>query len=195
MREYSRDYHVSSSRDILTTSYRGSKALAESSAWSFMNTHKNLPFTLATINPVMVFGPVFPGTGDLKHLGTSLGSMYQLMTSGPDAKIPPTSLPFFVDVRDVAEAHRLAFEWKGVGNPGRFLVSGGRYGNEEVCRLWETRLGLHGQVPSTGGFDGPTESYDVDTTRVKQSLGLKFRGFEECFGDMGQSLIELQKGK
>lgn len=176
---------------MLIIACRGSKSLAEASAWSFMKSHPEVSFTLATINPVMVYGPVYPGTGDLKHLGTSLGSMYQLMTSGTEAKIPPTSLPFFVDVRDVAEAHRLAFELEGSVNPGRFLVSGGRYSNKAVCKLWETHLGLAGKLPSTESFDGPPESYDVDVTRAVRSLGLKFRGFEECFGDMGKSLLEL----
>lgn len=182
-----------SHENMLTVFCRGSKSLAEASAWSFMKSHPEASFTLATINPVMIYGPVYPGSGDIKHLGTSLGSMYQLMTSGPEAKIPPTSLPFFVDVRDVAEAHRLAFEVNGSRNPGRFLVSGGKYSNEEVCKFWETRLGLQGKLPSMKDFTGPPESYEVDVTRAKESLGVSFRSFEECFGDMGKSLLELQQ--
>lgn len=158
-----------------------------------MEAHPEVPFTLATINPVMVYGPPYPGTGNLQHLGTSLGLMYQLLTSGPQGKVPPTTLPFFVDVRDVAEAHRLAFEVERHSNPGRFLISGGKYSNEEVCKFWESHLCLQGKLPTTEGFSSPPESYEIDIARVKKTLGLSFRGLEECFGEMGKTLLELQK--
>lgn len=140
----------------------------------------------------MIYGPVYPGTGDINHLGTSLGTMYQLMTADSSVKLPPTFLPFFVDVRDVADAHRLAFELESENHPGRFLVSGGKYSNEVVRGFWETELGLQAKSSSTTEYNGLPESYQVDATRAIKLLRLTFRSFEQCFGDMGRSLLELQ---
>jgi nucleoside-diphosphate-sugar epimerase len=89
--------------------YRASKKLAEEAAWQFTRANPSINFSLSTINPVMVYGPPLPGSGDLKHLGQSMSEIYALL-NGSTTNVPPTMVPAFVDVREVAEAHRLAFE-------------------------------------------------------------------------------------
>lgn len=158
-----------------------------------MSTHSDVTFTLATINPVMIYGPLYPGSGDIKHLGQSLGPMYNLLSASPSSEVPFTPLPYFVDVRDVAEAHRRAFESK-LEQPGRFLLSSGVYNDQAVCDLWRNEFQLEGRIPEGKPVSqAQTDCYEVVSRRAQELLGLKFKGFKECFGDMGKALLELEE--
>ena len=100
----------------------------------------------------------------------------------------------FVDVRDVAEAHRLAFE---TDQPGRFAMCGGDFTREEICRLFrDSGLGLEGRVPKSGvDKDTKVEHYSVDTTRAREILGIKFRGFVETCLDMAKEFLAMERAK
>lgn len=178
--------------DTKGLAYAGSKTLAERAAWDFLSSTANVGFTLSTINPVMVYGPPFPGSLSISHLGQSTSDIYMLM-NGTLESVPPTPMPVFVDVRDVAEAHRLAFE---TSKPGRFAMCGGEFTKEEVCRLFrDAGLGLEGRVPKTGvnrDAKAKVEHYSVDTTKARESLGIKFKGLEETFLDMAKEFLAME---
>ena len=88
--------------------YFGSKKFAEKSAWEFINTEKP-NFKLSTVNPAMVLGPqAFPITST-RELNTSSEEINSLLKLKPGDKI--NSLEgTYIDVRDVARAHIVAFE-------------------------------------------------------------------------------------
>jgi nucleoside-diphosphate-sugar epimerase len=172
--------------------YSGSKKLAEEAAWNFMRAHKNMNFTLATINPPMIYGPSFPGSIDLKHLGQSPGEIYALM-NGSKKQVPPTAMPAFVDVRDVALAHLKAYE---TDQPGRFLVGSGKWSPQQVCDLFRENIPqIRDRVPvGNPGSAGP-ECYVLDTTRAQNVLGIKFRTFKETFLDMAKTFLEMENAE
>ncbi|KAF2171175.1 hypothetical protein M409DRAFT_18292 [Zasmidium cellare ATCC 36951] len=177
--------------DTKGLAYAGSKTLAERAAWEFLSSNPDVNFSLSTINPVMVYGSPLPGSLTLDHLGQSAGEIYALMNGTLD-DVPPTRMPVFVDVRDVADAHRLAFE---TTQPGRFAMCGGDFTREEICRLFrDAGLGLEGRVPKNGvDRDTRVEHYRVDTTRAKEILGIKFKGFEETFLDMANEFLAMEE--
>ncbi|KAK5172032.1 uncharacterized protein LTR77_003669 [Saxophila tyrrhenica] len=143
--------------------YAASKKLAEEAAWNFIETEKP-NFSLATLQPMMVYGPPFPGSTSISNLGTSANDIYVLM-NGSLTQAPTTRLPVYVDVRDVAEAHRLAYETEGAG---RFALCAGNFTKGQVCRLLrESGLGLENRVPSEGlDAENDLQSYSVDSSKA-----------------------------
>jgi nucleoside-diphosphate-sugar epimerase len=138
----------------------------------------------------MVYGPPFPGSGDLKYLGQSMSEIYALM-NGSTTDVPPTMVPAFVDVRDVAQAHRLAFE---ADQPLRFLLSGGAFDKQQVCNLFQDHIPtLKSRVPV--GNPGKTvigEHYIADSSRARNTLGITFRSFSDTFLDMAHAFLEME---
>jgi len=102
----------------LCDNYSRSKTIAEKAAWEFVETAKksgNEVFELATINPVLVTGPV---------LSRNWCQSADIAKSFVDGSIPmiPNMQMNVVDVRDVARAHVLAIE-KPEASGERFLVN------------------------------------------------------------------------
>lgn len=157
-----------------------------------MRAHKDANFALATINPPMIYGPSFPSSIHLKHLGQSPGEIYALM-NGSLKQVPPTAMPAFVDVRDVALAHLKAYE---TDQPGRFLVASGKWSPQQVCDLFRQSLPQIQDLVPVGnpGSAGP-ECYVLDTTRARVVLGIKFRTFEETFLDMAMAFLEMENAE
>lgn len=97
--------------------YARAKTEAE---WSALMFAKQQQMTLATIVPAAIIGPGF-------WIHTPSTQPLDLALKGDLKVIPPLEFSF-VDVRDVAQAHLLAFEQKA---EGRFIVSG------EYCSMSE----------------------------------------------------------
>lgn len=88
--------------------YRGSKTFAERAAWEFVKEHKP-QYTLSTVNPTFVFGPQLFDSEVKESMNTSLEYINKMIRGGPSQEIGSESYGY-VDVRDVAEAHIIAFE-------------------------------------------------------------------------------------
>jgi dihydroflavonol-4-reductase len=94
--------------------YPRSKVLAEQAAWDFVKAEKP-GFTLATICPGLVLGPVLS-----RDFGVSPETVRKLMAG----EVPGTPKVGWtiVDVRDVASLHRLALE-NDAANGERFIAT------------------------------------------------------------------------
>ena len=79
--------------------YIKSKTIAEKAAWNFMNNQTEATFTMTTIHPGMVFGPLL--SNDIEGISASL--ITKMMTG----KFPALPDIYFtvVDVRDIANLH------------------------------------------------------------------------------------------
>ncbi len=172
----------------MLTPSRGSKKLAEAAAWDFMEKASPAPtFTLSTILPTMVYGPLLDSSASLESLNTSSADIYRLMNGTLD-KVPPTLLPAFVDVRDAALAHLRAYEH---AESGRFVVNSGSFTYQEVCDILGKQLpDASKRVPATRCTDG--SHYSIDNTRASSILGVKFKNIDECFGDMAKRFIDIE---
>ena len=79
--------------------YSKSKTLAEKAAWDFINNDNELSFSMTTIHPGMVFGPLLINDID--------GASAELLSKMINGKFPALPDAYFtvVDVRDVAKLH------------------------------------------------------------------------------------------
>ncbi|TQS31504.1 hypothetical protein Golomagni_08212, partial [Golovinomyces magnicellulatus] len=113
------------------TAYRVSKTLAERAAWDFVE--KNKPnFDLATVNPPLVLGPVVHYLATLDAINTSNDRVVAMLRGDWKKEIPFTGpVPYWVDVRDVADAHIFAAE-KPEASGQRLFTSAGRFSNREL---------------------------------------------------------------
>ncbi|CAN9405033.1 unnamed protein product [Alternaria alternata] len=166
--------------------YVASKKLAELAAWDFVEAEKP-NFSLATVNPPMIYGPVAQ-LDSTANLNQSALDIWNLMT-GHVKEVPPTPLPAFCDVRDVAQAHLKAFEH---ATGGRFLPVGGTFLFQDVCAiLKDVAPEWAGLVPDPEGKPRH-EHFLVDNSWTKKELGMSFRGLKETITDTVESFRAMQ---
>ncbi|XP_062000392.1 phenylacetaldehyde reductase-like [Rosa rugosa] len=154
--------------------YMLSKTLAEEAAWKFAN-EKGID--IITINPGWVIGPLLQPT-----LNLSVELVLKLVNG--TEKFPNKTYRL-VDVRDVGNAHILAFE-----NPsasGRYcLVGSVKHCSEVVKLLYEISPALN--LPDKCADDKLfTPTYQVSKERT-QTLGVKYTPLEVSLKDTVESL-------
>jgi nucleoside-diphosphate-sugar epimerase len=81
-----------------TVAYLVSKTLAEKAAFDFVESEKP-NFSISTLLPPMVYGPLLHGVESLSKLNTSSGDFYRLF-NGSEKEVPETGFYAYVDVRD-----------------------------------------------------------------------------------------------
>ncbi|HJQ55654.1 MAG TPA: NAD-dependent epimerase/dehydratase family protein, partial [Vineibacter sp.] len=115
-----------------TTPYAQSKTLAERAAWDFINDHGGA-MTLATINPVVVIGPVLG-----RDYSFSIQVVERLLTGNPPG-LPRLGFSL-VDVRDVADLHIAAMTAEAAAGQ-RFIASNRFLWFAEMAEILRQRLG------------------------------------------------------
>ncbi|ORY14252.1 hypothetical protein BCR34DRAFT_623385 [Clohesyomyces aquaticus] len=168
--------------------YRASKTFAEKAAWDFVEKEKP-NFSLSTINPPMVFGPIVHHLESLDSMNTSNQRLVSAAQGKFKDEIPPTGVHLWVDVRDVAEAHVAAFEKPDAANK-RFFTTAGYFSNKEICQIMKKKFPQYKDLPSdsTPGGDYPEGStekgvYGYNNKRSIDILGLKYKTLEESIVD------------
>ena len=170
--------------------YRASKTFAEKAAWDFVEKEKP-SFTISTMCPPLVLGPIVHYLQNLDNLNTSNQRIAAIMTGKAKEEIPPTGTFIWVDVRDLALAHvRAADSAEAQGK--RFFVTAGYFSNEEIADIVRDSFpDLKEKVPAKGVKGGgyPAEGiYKYDNARTKKVLGIEFRGLKESIIDTVKSL-------
>ncbi|KAF8519607.1 D-lactaldehyde dehydrogenase [Hysterangium stoloniferum] len=176
--------------------YRASKTLAERAAWDFVDKHqKDIKWSLVTMLPPLIFGPVIHQVSSPSSLNTSSLNFLAYLKNDPPRTDEQLSEPVgsFVDVRDVAAGHVLALENESLGNKsneaafkegsGRMILSAGNFSWQGVTdTLVESGISLPSTVPrGKAGSEKPLQ-IPLDTSRAL-GAGLKFRSTAETFGD------------
>ncbi|KAL0948587.1 hypothetical protein HGRIS_011146 [Hohenbuehelia grisea] len=171
--------------------YRASKTLAEKAAWEFVEKHKGeISWSLVAINPPFVFGPVIHPVADISSLNTSANDFIATVLT-PDAggktdDALASQGSCWIDVRDLADAHRLALEKADAGGQ-RIIVSAEAY-------VWQDWLDAANSLspppdrPLPKGRPGAGKSavhqIQYDTSKAQRILGLKYRTKEETLRDV-----------
>ena len=162
-------------------------------AWDFLENEKP-NFTIATMNPPLVLGPIVHYLQSLDKLNTSNQRIAAIMTGKAKEEIPPTGTFIWTDVRDLALAHVKAAELSEAANK-RFFVTAGYFSNEEIANIVRDNYpDLKDQVPKKGtkGGEYPTEGlYKYDNSRTKEVLGIHFRSLKESVVDTVKTLQEV----
>eukprot|EP01104_Vermistella_antarctica_P020345 TRINITY_DN8677_c0_g1_i1.p1 TRINITY_DN8677_c0_g1~~TRINITY_DN8677_c0_g1_i1.p1 ORF type:complete len:333 (+),score=52.33 TRINITY_DN8677_c0_g1_i1:105-1103(+) len=159
--------------------YPLSKTLAERAAWSFMNEHESSSFDLVTVNPTLVIGPLLQPS-----LNTSSQIVLEYLT-GKRNKISKSTIGM-VDVRDCAQAHRLAYENRGF--TGRLLLEHEEVSWGRLCKTLNRVEGSRAPHPSADDLD-VQPSLLFSNAKAKE-LGVNFRPTEESIACTVRSLIE-----
>jgi dihydroflavonol-4-reductase len=115
-----------------TSPYARSKTIAERCAWAWQKAEGGT-LELATVNPVMVLGPV---------LGSDFSASLEVIKKQLDRSVP--AVPHLgynvVDVRDVANLHLLAMT-APEANGQRFIASSDFYWMKDIARILKKELG------------------------------------------------------
>eukprot|EP00250_Pteridium_aquilinum_P019005 c24250_g2_i1 orf=42-1013(+) len=158
--------------------YPLSKTEAEHEAWKFSKAHG---LDLVTINPVMVVGPLLQPT-----LNTSSGIVLRYMdgTASTYANIAPS----WVHVKDVAEAHILAYEVPEAS--GRYICAERSLHHQDIVEILRSFYPDY-PIPTKCADESSPRAlgYKTSTSRVK-SLGLNYTPIEEGLRECVESLID-----
>lgn len=176
------------------TAYCGSKKLAETAAWEFQKDNRDaVKFQLSTVNPVYVFGPQLFDEDVSDKLNTSCEIINALVHNKPDTKRTEGLHGQYIDVRDVAKAHLLAFQKEeAIGK--RLLLSGGKFAYQDFEDILnEDFPQLKGKI-LVGTPGSSEETYktfpSIDNTKTKQILGFSFRSLRETVHDTAAQILK-----
>ncbi|RMZ92521.1 hypothetical protein DV736_g216, partial [Chaetothyriales sp. CBS 134916] len=171
-----------------STAYRASKTLAEKAAWDFVEKEKP-NFSVSTINPPVVFGPIVSYLNNLDAVNTSNERVLRLIRGDFKTEgLPPSGIYIWVDVRDVALAHVKAIEIPAAAGK-RFFVTAGYFSNGEVAQIIKENFPqFAARLPENLESDKPKGVYGIDNSRSKQILGLEYRSLKDSVVDTVKSL-------
>lgn len=170
--------------------YRASKTFAERAAWDFIEQEQP-NFTLATMCPPLVLGPIVHYLNSLDALNTSNQRVRDMVQGKAKNELPPTGTFIWVDVRDLALCHVLAMEKDGAANK-RFFITAGFFSNKEIAEIIakhypQYKDGLPSSDMASGDY--PKDGlYKYNNKRVLDVLGIKFRSLEDSIVDTVKSL-------
>ncbi|KAM0045939.1 putative cinnamyl-alcohol dehydrogenase [Helianthus debilis subsp. tardiflorus] len=155
--------------------YPLSKTLAEEAAWKYV---KEKAIDMVTINPAMVIGPLLQPT-----LNTSARAIFNLINASTYSNITVGS----VHVKDVANAHILAFETPSAS--GRYCMS------ESVVHFSELVEILHKlypsfKLPDKCADDDPIVRYQISNEKVRNLMGVDYIPLEDGIKETIESLKE-----
>ncbi|KAI9736802.1 MAG: methylglyoxal reductase (NADPH-dependent) gre2 [Claussenomyces sp. TS43310] len=174
-----------------TLVYCASKTFAEKAAFEYAEKNKT-NFSIATICPPMVYGPPKQTLESLDKLNTSTADIYRLF-NGSEKEVPPTAFWNWVDVRDVGQAHLKAYEVPEAAGQ-RYFCTAGRYSYQQICDIIRKDFPELREVTPKGNPGEPISGvFEVDNTKIREQLGIKFRTLEESIHDTVAELLAAQK--
>jgi len=170
--------------------YRASKTFAEKAAWEFVEKEKP-NFTLTSLNPPLVLGPIVHYLNSLDALNTSNQRVRNLIIGQNKQEIPDTGVYIWIDVRDLALAHVKAIEIPEAAGK-RFFATAGYFSNKEIADIIRQKFPEYEkELPgkdAKGGDYPPKGVYKYDNSRTVEILGIKFKSLEDSIVDTVNSL-------
>jgi len=166
--------------------YRASKKFAEKAAWDFLDSEKP-GFTITTLCPPMIYGPVRHQVKSLDDLNVSSARILRLYQG--IQRSGPVGSPMHIDVRDLARAHVLAIDNPKAANQ-RFLTIAQLASEKELRDIMDKNFPeIRGNLK-----DEATETlppFGLDNSKSINVLGVKYRPLEETIVDTVKSLKAL----
>lgn len=171
-------------------SYLALKKYAEKAAWEFVEKEKP-KFKLTVICPVYVFGPqAFDDTvGDTLNFSAEI--VNQILKSKPGDKFPEFE-GHFIDVRDTAKAHIVAFEKKEAWGE-RLIVANTKFIYEYGARIIvEEFPQLKGKI-SLGDENSEAPKYPIiDNSHTRKVLGFDFIPLRQSIKDAVEQILKVR---
>ncbi|KAL4789417.1 putative NAD dependent epimerase/dehydratase [Aspergillus venezuelensis] len=112
-------------------------------------------------------------------------------------RVPDNMFWYFVDVREVAQAHLSAYETPVAGNERFFICKGNFTYQLSVDALRSNITEIKDRMPAGNHGSGavPEDVYTVDTLKSRDILGLTYRSLEETIVDTAKVFLELEANK
>lgn len=174
--------------------YRGSKTFAERAAWDYVK-EKSPGFVLSTVNPVFVFGPQAFDSEVKETLNTSSEVINNLLKLKSTDKVPET-MARWIDVRDVAAAHLVAFE-KDAAKNQRLVLSAGDFTGQDLVDVIHKNAGDAAKnVPVGNPGTGPelrASLCKVDLSKTEGILGFKYITLDQSVIDSVNQVMKNKK--
>lgn len=181
----------------LNLTYRASKKYAELAFWDFIKNEKP-NFTGTTVNPPLIFGPLFQKVEKPSQINNSVNAIYKLLHSKPDEDSTTYSKinSLWADVRDVAFAHVVALE-KPVLQSKRLFITPGFYSNQDILDIANKKFPeLNGKIPIGNPGTGPStldNFSQFDNKKTNELTGIKYTTLEQSISDTIKTLLELDE--
>ncbi|KAI5968092.1 GRE2 [Candida margitis] len=175
--------------------YRGSKTFAERAAWDFIKEHDS-QFALSTVNPGFTFGPQLYTSEIKDQLNTSSEVINSILKLKPTDSLP-TFRGTWVDVRDVAKAHIVAFE-NPKAKSQRLILTAGSFTEQSIVDLINAKfpqLDLPKGEPGTDAQVIKEKLATVDNSRTREILGFQFIDLGKSVIDSVQQILDAKKGR
>ncbi|EIW73384.1 hypothetical protein TREMEDRAFT_24957 [Tremella mesenterica DSM 1558] len=170
--------------------YMGAKKYAELAAWEIQ---KKAKWSLATMCCTMIWGPPIQPLSSLSKGGMSTEFMYMIL-GGKEAPIMDTLFPYYVDVRDAAEAHYQAIMKQ---SQGRFILAASPFSYQQIAddvREWYPEESHRIPIGHPGEYEFEEPGvYKLSNEKSKTELGLEYRPWEETIKDTFDRLLVLEK--
>lgn len=174
--------------------YRASKKFAEQAAWEFVEKEKP-SFSITTLCPPLVLGPINKNLQSLDSLNTSNERMRDMIAGKMQEKLSPTGTYIWIDVRDLADCHVRAMEKAEAGNQ-RYFTTAGLFSNAEIVEIiareypeYKSKLPTgdalkEGKYPDDG-------VYAANNKKATDLLGKKWRSLDDSVRDTVRTLKEI----
>jgi nucleoside-diphosphate-sugar epimerase len=169
--------------------YRGSKKLAELEVWNYLKNEKP-KFDVVTLCPPMTFGPVVHPVNRVEDLNESNAMLWKIASG--EKPLPVTRVPFWIDVRDLADAHVEALLRPEVGNKRYTPASPEHFSYALAAEIILAKFSwAKGKVSEEE--QTIDESYGLDGETVMRELDVKYRSFNETVVDLVSQAWEMEK--
>lgn len=171
--------------------YRGSKKFAELEAWKYAK-EKQPPFDIVALCPPMTFGPVVHPVAGVNKLNVSNAMLWGIACG--EKPLPVSRVPFWIDVRDLAEAHVGAVLTADVGNRRYIPASPERFSYGQAAKIMASEFsGLDGKVTLE---DQPIDtSHGLDGETAAQDLGFQYHAFKDTVCDLVSQALEMSRAE
>ncbi|KZL80910.1 nad dependent epimerase dehydratase [Colletotrichum incanum] len=185
--------------DNPSLAYVASKVFTEKAAWALV-AENELSYDLATINPPMVYGPLYNASAvkspqDLNQSNAMICMNLFAPEPTSNVPVPPEVLQLYVDVRDVGQAHLLAATTPGAGE-NRFIVSTGGASNQKIANILPEKFPeLQSRIPKGDlqNTEMPEGTVGLDASLATRVLYIDYRKLEDTIGDMARQVVEIEK--
>ena len=171
--------------------YCASKAFAEKAAWDFIEQKKPV-FSITTLCPPMVFGPIAHYVQSVDKLNTSSAGIRDLV-NGSKSNAPSTEFPAFANVDNLAIAHKIALEKPEAANK-RYLITSGPYLTSQICDIARENFPQLKDKIAQGHPDPPLEEiFKVSNERATKELGIKWTSLEQTIIGTVHDILAIQQ--
>lgn len=165
------------------SAYYGAKTFAEKKAWEIAQETEGFPI-LTTVNPVWVFGPQAfdnEAEGELNTSNEIIRGLLRLKENDTFSN----DTGGFIDVRDVARAHVLAFQKEEAAGK-RLFMNNDTFSIQMIIDVIHKRFPeykIPKGTPGSGEQDIATLGKKVNS-KTREVLGFEFVAFEEMIVDI-----------